>query len=280
MSELLGGITRALTPDVDAAASSTVYVTKHINDHVLWHSALNPWRRDPQWLVIHVALQTSLLEWKIDGQYGYKAFTTYVLARALEKASEAKLDHHLLYTMNVKIATRIWKLKSLDHTGFPFKYIVDQSHMAISLDNPEQFSCVFLIISELWVALDEMAVEAIPLLREYSPEFSIVSFEPLLLPTLCQMRRLRAAETHLSRRHADAIYRGHSLFEFIHHRDSFDARYFQTDLGLHKLRRDIEWQAAALKAEKQRECVRRNEEYHRLKRENDLRSHTSHKWVD
>ncbi|KAF8464517.1 hypothetical protein JB92DRAFT_2070410 [Gautieria morchelliformis] len=89
MSELLGGITRALTPDVNATASSTVYVTKRINDHVLWHSALNPWRRDPQWLVIRVALQTSLLERKIDGRYGYKAFTTYVLARALEKASEA-----------------------------------------------------------------------------------------------------------------------------------------------------------------------------------------------
>ncbi|KAF8464761.1 hypothetical protein JB92DRAFT_3064074 [Gautieria morchelliformis] len=418
MSELLGGIARALTPDVNATASSTVYVTKRINDHVLWHSAFNPWRRDPQWLVIRVALQTSLLERKIDGRYGYKAFTTYVLSRALEKASKAKLDHHLLYTMNVKIATRIWKLKSLDHTGFPFKYIVDQSQscgdllekqwrrvqeleasplpwtvptsqkiraaegfalagsrrylsavynrrseleqrsscfdpeafevtlvsnnlrqtglsppariptgsagselwlavldverwiiknhlhdwqtttlvetrmevlgqmiasfdsIAISLNNPEQFSRVFLIILELWVALDKTAVEAIPLLREYSPKLSIVSFEPLLLPTLCQMRRLRAVETHISRRHADAIYRGHSLFEFIHHQDSFGARYFQTDLGLRNLRRDIEREAAALKAEKQRECVRRNEEYHRLKNENDLRSHTSHKRVD
>ncbi|KAF8464518.1 hypothetical protein JB92DRAFT_2070369 [Gautieria morchelliformis] len=83
--------------------------------------------------------------------------------------------------------------------------------IAISLDNPEQFSRVFLIILELWVALDKTAVEAIPLLRKYSPEFSIVSFEPLLLPTLCQMRRLRAVETHLSRRHADAIYRAFSF---------------------------------------------------------------------
>ncbi|KAF8526784.1 hypothetical protein JB92DRAFT_2869478 [Gautieria morchelliformis] len=417
MSELLGGIARALTPDVNATASSTVYVTKRINDHVLWHSALNPWRRDPQWLVIRVALQTSLLERKIDGRYGYKAFTTYVLARALEMASKAKLDHHLLYTMNVKIATRIWKLKSLDHTGFPFKYIVDESkscgdllkeqwrrvqereasplrwtvptsekvraaegfalarsrgylsavynrrselekrsscfdleafeatlvtnnlretglssaaqiptgsadsklwldvldvedwiinHIqdwqettlvdtrlevlgqliasydstAISLNNPEQFSRVFLIILELWVALDKTAVEAIPLLREYSPEFSIVSFEPLLLPTLCQMRRLRAVEAHLRRRHADAIYHGHSLFEFIHHRDSFGARYFQTDIGLQNLREEIEREAAASRAQKQQECVRQNEEYDRLKRENDLRPHTGYEWVD
>ncbi|KAF8532444.1 hypothetical protein JB92DRAFT_3091865 [Gautieria morchelliformis] len=286
---------------------------------------------------------TSLLERKIDGRYGYKAVTTYVLARALEKASEAKLDHHLLWTMNVKIATRIWKLKSLDHTGFPFKYIwrrvqeleasplpwtvptSEEIHAAegfalarsggylsavynrrseleqrSSCFNPEAFEATFAnnnlretglspparittgsAGSELWLAVldtttpvdtrlevlgqmissfdiiaisldnpeqfsrvDEMAVEAIPLLR---------NIHPLLLPTLCQMRRIRAVETHLSRRHADAVYHRHSLFEFIHHRDSFGARYFRSDLGLQNLRREIEQEAAALRAEKQQD---------------------------
>lgn len=66
ISELLGGISRALTSDIDTMAKSTEYVTKRLNDHVLWKDALNPWRRDPQWLVIRVALQTSISQWKID----------------------------------------------------------------------------------------------------------------------------------------------------------------------------------------------------------------------
>ena len=402
IAELLGGIARALTSNVSKMASSTVYVTKRVNDHVLYDSGECPWRRDPQWLVLRVALQTSLSQWKVDERYGYKSFITFVLARVLDRALKADLSLELLYIMNVKIATRIWKLGSLVHTEFPFDYIkgisqscrqylddrwnsvkdleaepqqwtaptIDDIHkaegfaltnsrnylsavynrssqlerqnssfspekfeasltrnilrrkgvspptpideavagidlwlaildvedwtenkldewmvktrpqerlevlramitrhdsIALSLDNPEQFSRVFLIMLELWVALDKTVIEAIPLLEEYSPELSVTSFEPLLLPMLSQMKRLRAVEDYIQSRHdgASPLYGAYSLFQFIHHEDSFAARYFQNDDKLRHLRASIELEAFETQAKKMQECRRRNKEYRR-----------------
>ena len=417
ISELLGGIARAVTPDADSAASSTVYVEKRINDHVLWNGGLNPWRRDPQWLILRIALQTSLSESKIDERYGYKVFITYVLSRALEKACKTQIGHDLLYTMNVKIATRTRKIESLIHTGFPFDYIIEQnqacqrlledqwrniqeleaqpltwtvptardirmaegfaltesraylsavynrgnqllnesslfspedfeatlvhdnlrktgplppalpltgatgadlwlamldierwisnhiddwqagtdaetqseilSELIISLDkvgdslnNPALFSRNLLIILELWVALDKIAIETIPLLKQYSPELSVSSFEPLILPTICQMRRLRTIENYLNYRHGEATHSQYSLFQFIDHSDSFAFRYFQTSFELQQLRSKITQEATKLKNDKILECARLNEEYHRRYRENDSRACHYDEWVD
>ncbi|KAJ6485682.1 hypothetical protein C8R45DRAFT_997491 [Mycena sanguinolenta] len=115
ISELVGGIARALTPveSIDRIASSTVYVTKRINDHVLWKSALLPWRRSPKWLLIRVVLQTTLAGWNLPEEYGYKVFITFVLARTLEMARSClNPSDDLLFTMNAKIANRMWKLRS------------------------------------------------------------------------------------------------------------------------------------------------------------------------
>ncbi|KAJ6485692.1 hypothetical protein C8R45DRAFT_997523 [Mycena sanguinolenta] len=114
ISELVGGIARALTPveSIDRIASSTVYVTKRINDHVLWKSALLPWRRSPKWLLIRVVLQTTLAGWNLPEEYGYKIFITFVLARTLEMAPSCPPSDDLLFIMNAKIANRMWKLQS------------------------------------------------------------------------------------------------------------------------------------------------------------------------
>ncbi|KAJ6485650.1 hypothetical protein C8R45DRAFT_278518 [Mycena sanguinolenta] len=114
ISELVGGIARALTPveSIDRIASSTVYVTKRINDHVLWKSALLPWRRSPKWLLIRVVLQTTLAGWNLPEEYGYKIFITFVLARTLEMARSCPPSDDILFIMNAKIANRMWKLRS------------------------------------------------------------------------------------------------------------------------------------------------------------------------
>ena len=402
IAELLGGIARALTSDVNGMASSTVYVTKRVNDHVLYESGECPWRRDPQWLILRVALQTSLAQWKVDERYGYKSFITFVLARVLERALKADLSLELLYIMNVKIATRVWKLRSLVHMGFPFENIGDTSRscrqylddrwnvvkdleakpqlwtaptiekiheaegfalknsreylsavynrssqlkrqnssfspeefeatltrnnlrkkgvsppipideavtgidlwiaildvehwaeneldewmvkthpekrlevlrtmitphdsIALSLNNPEQFSRVFLVMLELWAALDKTVIEVIPLLKEYSPELSVSSFEPLLLPMLSQMKRLRAVEDYIQSRHdsVSPLYGPYSLFQFIRHENSFAVRYFQDNNQLQKLRSSIESEATETRSKKIQECQRRNEEYRR-----------------
>ncbi|KAJ7319268.1 hypothetical protein DFH08DRAFT_1034951 [Mycena albidolilacea] len=139
VSELLGGIARALTPagSADQIASNTVYVTKRINDHVLWKSALLPWRRSPKWLIIRVALQTTFAGWNMPAEYGYKMFITFVLAKTLELAVRARLSDDLLFIMNSKIANRMWKLRSFfastpEETS-PFS-INDISHVITSVE--------------------------------------------------------------------------------------------------------------------------------------------------
>jgi hypothetical protein len=127
ISELLGGIARACTEDAEQVAGTTTYVTKRIDDHVLWKSCLLPWRRAPHWTIVRVVLQTSLKEWEIDPSYGYKVFTIFLLARVLECALEANVAHDVLFTMNAKIAIRVSKLPPAAHSSPVFGYIASQS---------------------------------------------------------------------------------------------------------------------------------------------------------
>ena len=155
------------------------------------------------------------------------------------------------------------------------KMITCHDRIASSLKkSPELFSRVFLVILEFWVALDKAVTEVIPLLNEYSPELSIDSFEPLVLPSLCQMKRLQVVEDYLQKRHESVRepYRQHSLFKFSHSSDSFAARYFQKNDDLQQLQSRIEAEATLLRDNKIEDCARLNEEYHRRKRENNQRS--------
>ncbi|KAJ7483151.1 hypothetical protein FB451DRAFT_1084291 [Mycena latifolia] len=114
ISELLGGIARALTPDAEASASQTVFVTKRIGDQALLKNAALPWRRWPKWLILRVTLQTTLEDFGMPERYGYKAFIAFVLAKTLKLASTADVpvNHDILFVMNSKLATRMWKLRS------------------------------------------------------------------------------------------------------------------------------------------------------------------------
>ncbi|KAJ7035592.1 hypothetical protein C8F04DRAFT_1258798 [Mycena alexandri] len=389
ISELFGAIARNLTPVESAShiASSTIYVTKRVNDHVLWKDALLPWRRWPKWLIVRVALQTTLAEWKVPDEYGYKAFITFVLAKTIKLALSGEVNGDLLFIMNHKIAARMWKLRTsfnLTRTSpsatspFPLDHVSDAmnsvdsvlhrrwvdvralesrrsawevpsppeldaaqrftlprsaSHLetvkvrsrvfgagtmafdpssfeeelreesrrqakcepgvsspdlwlavveleewvssssnsatlselsdlivyyndlALSFKsrNPEIFSRIFLAVLEIWVALDKKATEQIPLLLDYSPELRIESFEPLLLPELSQMRRLRGVEIHLQDRHTGAIYPQISVFTLSTNARSLPSRYFASDLRMQILRTEIETEASHRRVRKREE---------------------------
>ncbi|KAJ7460834.1 hypothetical protein FB451DRAFT_1141265 [Mycena latifolia] len=390
VSEVLGGIARGLATsedDMNATAESTVYVAKRINDHVLWHSALLPWRRSPKWLILRVVLQTTLKQWKLPEKYGYKAFITFVLAKTLELASAADVSHDLLFVMSAKVSTRAWKLRSVfevptsscppfplpfidrqisavslllnnrwkgvrDREGVasawaaptlteiaaaqtltlpqssahfeivqartstlnaeqtPFDLDVFEDHLRSQIDaqkqaalspggvaspdiwsrllvreewianwtdasspqqlsilaalieehealaasfksrNPEFFSRIFLLVLELWVALDKSATSQFPLLLDYSPELFISSFEPLLLPQLSQMRRLHTIELYVTKRRADARYPHLSVFTFNTGSNSLPSRHFSRDSDMQSLRNEIETQAFHRREEK------------------------------
>jgi hypothetical protein len=397
VSELLGGIARACTEDAADVAERTTYITKRIDDHVLWKSCLLPWRRTPLWMIIRVVLQTSLKEMNMDPAYGYKVFTTFVLARLLERSLGANIPLDLLFTMNAKMAIRVSKLceaaqsspfldyialqnrmcgdflgqrwqdiqaveksplswiaptpeeinrakgfsltnsraylsevynrsKTLSETCHQFdpisfkallppvppeinrwieilnteswvahemndwlsrtsslsivkklmQSIAAQDRLAASFGetNPELFSRVFLTQMELWVALDKTVIDNIPLLANYSPQLDPALLEPLLLPTLDQMVRVQAIEDYLRRRHSRVTHPQYSIFEFVRHRDSFPARYFNEDPTLQALRSEIQDKATSERALTRENWKKLRDQYNDLTREADMLEHT------
>ncbi|KAF8259222.1 hypothetical protein EI94DRAFT_1813682 [Lactarius quietus] len=101
ITELLVGILRGI-----GQPASVDRITKRIADEVLWSSAYKPWRRSPLWLVIRVALQTSL-----DGDM-YKTFMLFFHAHLLQICIEREFPSETLHLMRIKMARRLSKLGS------------------------------------------------------------------------------------------------------------------------------------------------------------------------
>ena len=99
ISELLVGILRGF-----GQPAAVDRITKRIADEVLWNNAYKPWRRSPLWLVIRVALQTSL-----DGNM-YKSFMLVFHAHILNLCLQRGFPSELLHLMRVKLARRLSKL--------------------------------------------------------------------------------------------------------------------------------------------------------------------------
>ncbi|KAG8707402.1 hypothetical protein FRC11_007468 [Ceratobasidium sp. 423] len=82
-------------------------VAKRIADEILWMDAKNPWRRSPIWLIVRVALQTSL-----DSKTTYKHFMAYLHASVLSQCHKhGSFPSDLLYAMRVKMARRLYKVR-------------------------------------------------------------------------------------------------------------------------------------------------------------------------
>jgi hypothetical protein len=92
-------------------AADVVRIRKRIADDVLWKSALKPWRRSPMWLVIRVALQTSL--YRDRGTHTeYKTFMAFMMAKMLHLALSQNFSSDLLFCMRAKMSRRLYKLGS------------------------------------------------------------------------------------------------------------------------------------------------------------------------
>ncbi|KAH8992967.1 hypothetical protein EDB92DRAFT_1796839 [Lactarius akahatsu] len=99
ISELLVGILRGL-----GQPASVDRITKRIGDEVLWKDAYKPWRRSPLWLVIRVALQTSL------DRDLYKTFILFFLAYLLQICIQRDFPSETLQVMRAKMARRLSKM--------------------------------------------------------------------------------------------------------------------------------------------------------------------------
>jgi hypothetical protein len=102
ISELLVGILRGF-----GQPASVDRITKRIADEVLWKDAYKPWRRSPLWLVIRVALQTSL-----DSNM-YKSFMLVFHAHIINLCLANRFPSETLHLMRMKMARRLSKLGSV-----------------------------------------------------------------------------------------------------------------------------------------------------------------------
>ncbi|PBL01452.1 hypothetical protein ARMGADRAFT_1073734 [Armillaria gallica] len=101
--------------------------SKRINDDIRWLNAKLPWRRSPIWLVLRVALQSSLFEGSslyiyylyekfilcqgVD-HFDYKTFLAYFLASILDEARLKGRRSDLIDVMKKKMCRRLAKLGS------------------------------------------------------------------------------------------------------------------------------------------------------------------------
>ena len=106
ITQLLTGILRGMGKVVEVTR-----IRKRIGDDVLWNNARTPWRRSSLWLVIRIALQTSLYR-ETDGQghSEYKAFMVFLMAGILRRVLRNDLPSDLVFCMRAKMSRRLYKL--------------------------------------------------------------------------------------------------------------------------------------------------------------------------
>ncbi|KAG7294015.1 hypothetical protein NEMBOFW57_004076 [Staphylotrichum longicolle] len=146
---------------------------------------------------------------------------------------------------------------------------------------PEGLSVMYLVIMELWVAMDAVAGDAIPLLLDYDPGFPLDAFCPLLLEGKEEMARLRHLEAYLSGRQNRAPKPYSSAFEGFGREDSFAVRFFKTSAKHQRLRDEIESWGRTMEAEKLQEYDTMRAEYDGLARSYsaaNCKTYWDHRW--
>ncbi|KAF4631564.1 hypothetical protein G7Y89_g6567 [Cudoniella acicularis] len=126
--------------------------------------------------------------------------------------------------------------------------------------NPEQMSIFILNLFDLWVQMDECAVKACPLLRDYAPVFSPELLDVLHLPTLSSMQRLQDIQSHLRSRCANCRFAHKTIFSGPDG-NCFAARYLEQSAPLRKLQQQIEEASSKLRERKQSEWNNACKEY-------------------
>jgi len=129
--------------------------------------------------------------------------------------------------------------------------------------NPEDLSRMLLTVVELWIALDKLVVQQIPMSLDYSPEIPISLLEQLFLRDSLHLRRLPLAVGYIRQR-ARNEQDGYSVFSDIVDERSFSVRYFDQSPHLQSLRDRILEDAQSEREAKCQELAKANEHHARL----------------
>ncbi|TAQ90744.1 hypothetical protein B7494_g926 [Chlorociboria aeruginascens] len=105
--------------------------------------------------------------------------------------------------------------------------------------NPEQMSLLILNLFDLWVQMDNCAINICPLLCDYALLFKPELLDVLQVPTLLGMERLQNVQHHLQTRNSTCRFALKTIFSGPG-RNCFATRYVEQDKPLRKLRQQIE----------------------------------------
>lgn len=131
--------------------------------------------------------------------------------------------------------------------------------------NPEATSVMILTLLELWVGCDKLAVQKLPLLRDYDPQIPLKVFESLLLSTKSHMLRLVEIERYIEKRRDDAGLSAIScIFQGFGTTEAFSVRYFDSSFRLQTLLQDIQRSAEAQRLGKVNELRETQSQYNDL----------------
>ncbi|PGH16509.1 hypothetical protein AJ80_05194 [Polytolypa hystricis UAMH7299] len=133
-------------------------------------------------------------------------------------------------------------------------------------------SLMFLVILELWVAMDKMCVGLYPLLKEYTPPIPGNFLEPLLLPEFQQMKRASAVEKYLQQRRTEASQKNLDIWCKTSCQ-SFSVRFFDSSPKHQRLRKTIKECAGVRRALKVEEWESNSAKYYQLQAEAGKLSH-------
>ena len=94
--------------------SKVMQAQKKYRDDVLLCKAYNPWRRSSLWLLLKIAVQSTLVNMISDeeGKIEFKRFIVFFLCCLLETALTANSTNETLFHVQAKLARRIHKLSS------------------------------------------------------------------------------------------------------------------------------------------------------------------------
>ncbi|KAJ5088724.1 hypothetical protein N7456_012340 [Penicillium angulare] len=119
-------------------------------------------------------------------------------------------------------------------------------------NNPKGISSMVLVVLDLWVAMDKLANQVNPLLKDFNPAIPKGFLEPLLLPKKSQMDRADRIEEYIAARFSASLRSSPSIFSDPSP-ESFAVRFFETSNDHQSLHRIIEEDAKQRKTAKKKE---------------------------
>lgn len=191
----------------------------------------------------------------------FSQFSNGKLAEAIAK------DQHLAvadFEFSVERYLEPWVAASTNDKGAPevIASCIQQYHAGakgLYGSNPEDNSIMILTIMYLWVALDRLAVEFCPLLKQYSPEIPSDFLHDLLLHRSSTINRSLYIEQYIRRRHREALDVT-SIFSNDVTKSCFPVQYFQTSNDLMRLHDEIDAHARRERETKRAELASLNQQ--------------------